>query len=130
MDWGHRRYLEAEVVALELRSERSEMAFHHSTKRDGLGRPLPTLVKQQSPPLGIPLAAMDDLEDTYSKYVRDIVQSDLAHYVPVGYFADDSELAKRLLQIVSSFYAMGVEADSEVSAPSIHPLYGLLTSQV
>src|SRR5690348_5476861 len=73
--WGYRLPLEAEVVALELHSDHSEAGFQNTTISDGSARSV--LVRKRSPPLGIPLAAMDGMQRTYSLYVEDIVQTDL-----------------------------------------------------
>ena len=58
MDWGYPKFLEAEVVALALRSNSSEMGYFHQTVSSGIARP--QLVRKPSPPLGIQLAAMDE----------------------------------------------------------------------
>lgn len=110
MDWGYRKFLTAEVVALALRSN-SEMGFQHQTVQQEGSRP--ALVRKQSPPLGIPLAAMDDMQDVYSRYIQDIVQSDLAEYVPVAYPDQETEFAERLLGVIGSFYDAGHQMDNE-----------------
>lgn len=112
MDWGHRKFLDADVVALALRSSSSEMGFHHQTITNGNERPV--LVRKQSPPLGIPLAAMDEMQDTYSRYIQDIVQSDIGEYIPVAYIDQDSDLPMQLLGAVASYYSAGNARDSEV----------------
>jgi hypothetical protein len=114
MDWGYRRLLKAEVVALKLRQNAPDMGWHDTTEKltGPDGREI--LVRRQSPPLGIPLAAMNDMQDEYSRYVKDIVQSDLKQYVPVAYFPEDSKFMTRLLGVVCDFYSVGLEADEEV----------------
>jgi hypothetical protein len=57
---------------------------------------------------------MDDMQDQYSRYVQDIVQSDLKQYVPAAYFPEDSILVTRLLGLVCDFFSAGLEADEEV----------------
>ncbi|KAK0111414.1 hypothetical protein ONS95_001775 [Cadophora gregata] len=111
MDWGYPKFLEAEVVALALRSSSSEMGFFHQTVSNGNARP--QLVRKSSPPLGIPLAAMDEMQDAYSKYIQDIVQSGIASYIPTAYIDQESELPTRLLEAVASFYSAGHAADNE-----------------
>ncbi|KAH7386258.1 hypothetical protein BKA64DRAFT_680485 [Cadophora sp. MPI-SDFR-AT-0126] len=111
MDWGYPKFLEAEVVALALRSSSSEMGFFHQTVSNGIARPL--LVRKLSPPLGIPLAAMAEMQDAYSKYIQDIVQSDVASYIPTAYIDQESELPTRLLGAVASYYNAGNAADNE-----------------
>ncbi len=111
MDWGYRKLLKAEVVALALRSN-SEMGFQHQTVLQDGARP--ALVRKQSPPLGIPLAAMDDMQDIYSRYIQDIVQSDLAEYVPTAYPDQDTDFAERLLGVIGTFYSAGHQMDNEV----------------
>lgn len=114
MDWGYRKLLKAEVVALEVRQDAPDIGFHHTTEKSTSPDGKAILVRRQSPPLGIPLAAMDDMQDEYSRYVQEIVQSDLKHYVPEAYFPDDSKLLTRLLGVVCDFYSVGLEADDEV----------------
>lgn len=114
------------MVALELRSETSEMAVHGTTERNGPA--LARMVQRRSAPVGVPLAAMDDMEETYAKYVRTIVQADLERYVRVAYFPQDSALAKRLLGIVCSFYLSGLTAGSEVGR--VHPFGSTLLTDV
>ncbi|TVY28877.1 hypothetical protein LHYA1_G002094 [Lachnellula hyalina] len=113
MDWGYRKLLTAEVVALELRQNAPDMGFHHTTEESTSPDGKAKLVRRQSPPLGIPLTAMDDMQHEYSRYVQDIVQSDLKYYVPEAYFPDDSKLLTRLLGVVCDFYSVGLEADDE-----------------
>ncbi|KAH8686044.1 hypothetical protein BGZ60DRAFT_523311 [Tricladium varicosporioides] len=112
MNWGYRRLVTAEVVALTLRNDAPDMGEIEHTISNGVGV-RPTFVRKDSPPLGIPLAAMDDMQDKYSRYVQDIVQSDLPQYVPVAYFKEDSPLVTRLLSVVCSYYISGLEADVE-----------------
>jgi hypothetical protein len=119
MDWGYRKFLEAEVVALALCNNSSEMGFQHQALDNG------TLVRKQSPPLGIPLAAMDDMQNTYSKYIQDIVRSDLREYIPIAYVDEESELANRLLEAVSLFYIAGNETNNEVTAIDFHLAHNL-----
>ncbi|KAG9233157.1 hypothetical protein BJ875DRAFT_379195 [Amylocarpus encephaloides] len=112
ISWGSSRKLQAEVVTLELRGGRSEMAFEYTTEALGPGWKQ-NMVRKKSPPLGIPIAAMDDMPDAYNVYVRTIVESDLPEYVNIGYFEQDSTLAKRLLAIAGYFYATSAEAGQE-----------------
>tara|TARA_R110002060_G_scaffold69769_1_gene78391 strand:- start:972 stop:1475 length:504 start_codon:yes stop_codon:yes gene_type:complete len=123
MDWGYPKFLEAEVVALALRSSSSEMGFFHQTVSNGVARP--QLVRKLSPPLGIPLAAMDEMQDAYSKYIQDIVQSDVNSYVPAAYIDQESELPTRLLGAVASYYNAGNAADNEVGR-RFHPFCCLM----
>ncbi|KAH9212272.1 hypothetical protein DL95DRAFT_391733 [Leptodontidium sp. 2 PMI_412] len=111
MDWGYPKFLEADVVALALRSSASEMGFFHQTVSNGTARP--QLVRKSSPPLGIPLAAMDEMQNSYSKYIQDIVQSDIASYVPTAYIDQESDLPTRLLGTVASYYSAGNATDNE-----------------
>lgn len=112
MNWGYRKFLQAEVVALALRSSSSEMGFHHQAVSKGTARP--QLVRKPSPPLGIPLAAMEEMQDSYALYVQDIVQSDVGMYLPTAYVDQDSDLPRRLLGAVASYYSAGNAADNEV----------------
>jgi len=116
MTWGYRKHLEANVVALVLRSSSSQMAVTHQAIVSGSGRP--TLVRKDSPPLGIPLAAMTEMKDAYSRYVQDIVKGDLAHYLAIAYDDQRSELPVRLLGAICTFYSTGL-ADGEEVIPNI-----------
>jgi hypothetical protein len=112
--WGRQHYIKANVVALELQSENSEMAFHHPGRANGSGGR--ALVKERSLPLGVPIDEMDDMEENYANYVREIVQTGLGDYHIAAYFAEDSLLVKKLLRIASSFYTSGLESGSEVGS--------------
>jgi len=92
--------------------ENSQIAVTHATVyADGPANP--TLVRKRSPPLGIPLAAMDEMEDIYAQYVQEIVQNDLMEYVPCAYTDQESMLPERLLGAVCKFYIAGHEEDNE-----------------
>jgi len=117
MSWGYPKYLVANVVALTLRSSSSEMGFQDQAIANGTSRPL--LVRKQSPPLGIPLAAMEEMENVYSRYIQEIVEGDLRAYISMAYKDQISMFPERLLGVVCSFYRNCFEADSEViSDPS------------
>lgn len=111
MTWGYRKLLRAEVVALVLKSNSTDMAFQDQTISQGDGRSV--LVRKQSPPIGIPLAAMDDMQNIYTNYIQQIVQGDLAEYVPVAYTDQESELPEELLGAVCNYYSAGLATDSE-----------------
>ncbi|CZR62743.1 uncharacterized protein PAC_12640 [Phialocephala subalpina] len=111
MDWGYRKFLTAEVVALTLRSD-SEMGYQYCQTVLQEGSRL-ALLRKQSPPLGIPLAAMDDMQYIYSQYIQDIVQSDLAEYVSVAYPEQETDFAERLLGVISSYYDASRQMDNE-----------------
>lgn len=113
LNWGHRRLLEAEVVALAPSSKNSALMYNSQAVASGDGRPI--LVRRESPPLGIPLAAMDDMQGRYAAYVQNIVQSDPAHYVSTAYNDQDSKLPERLLRTVCAYYTAGAEQNTEVS---------------
>ena len=70
--------------------------------------------KERSLPLGIPIEDMNDMEEIYANYVRDIVQNRLGLYHRAAYFPEDSSLVKKLLQVACSFYVSGLESGSEV----------------
>lgn len=118
MTWGYRKLLHAEVVVLALRTNGQDVSFQHQTIfQPGDNRP--ALVRKQSPPLGIPLAAMDEMQNMYASYIQDIVQSDLAEYVPVAYTDQESEFAEELLGAVCNYYSAGLATDNEVTAISL-----------
>lgn len=114
LTWGYRRPIEAEVVDLKMRKNAPEIGWQNTSEKSMAPDGREILVRRQSPPLGIPLAAMDDMQDQYSRYIQSIVQDDLKHYIPAAYFPEDSELMTRLLSVVCDFYSVGLEADEEV----------------
>jgi hypothetical protein len=115
MSWGYWKPLEANVVALTMPSH-SLLGYHHQTQTEANQL---TLVRKKSPPLGIPLAALDDMREEYRRLVCEIVMRDLHNYVPIAYDDQESELPERLLEAICSFYGAGLAAGQEV----IHHLY-------
>jgi hypothetical protein len=107
MMWGYWKPLEVVVVSLEIH-QNSEMGIHRQTIADG------THVQKTSPPLGIPLAAMDDMQDEYRLLVHNIVQDDLINYLPVPYDDQDSMFPERLLTALATFYCASKAAGDEV----------------
>jgi hypothetical protein len=101
--WGYRRPIHVEVVALNLRPN-SEMGFHNQAESTNNTITRPVLVRKNSPPLGITLAVLDEMQTECSWYVQTIVQNDIMAYVPVAYNDQDSELPERLLGVICSFY--------------------------
>lgn len=119
MTWGCPKPLEADVVALSLYEESSELGFQHQVIFDACtGRP--ALVRKNSPPLGIPLAAMFEMQNEYSKYVQDVVRNDLDHYIWTAYDDQHSLLPERLLRAIGNFYRAGSEVDDEVMFKTKH----------
>jgi hypothetical protein len=112
--WGYKQYIKADVVALELESENSEMAYNAPVRLDNSGGR--TILKERSVPLGVPLGDMDNMEEVYANYVRDIVQNGLNLYYRAAYFEEDSPMVKKLFSIASSYYISGVAKGSEVRA--------------
>lgn len=56
---------------------------------------------------------MEEMEDAYSLYIRNIVQSDLRSFVSITYDDQDCKLPEQLLGAVCSYYMRGLEADEE-----------------
>jgi hypothetical protein len=54
------------------------------------------------PPLGIPLAALDGMQNTYSKYIRDLVTHGLVMYADRAHAYGDSDLHRQLLKSICS----------------------------
>ncbi|TVY71538.1 hypothetical protein LSUE1_G006562 [Lachnellula suecica] len=113
MEWGYRRPMDVLVVPLKVRKNAPELGWQNTSEKlmDAEGKE--RLVRRQSPPIGVPFSAMDDMQDQYARYIQDIVQSDIRHYIPAAYFPEDSKLMTRLLGVVSDFYEVGLEADEE-----------------
>ena len=111
MTWGYWRPLEATVVSLEIHGN-SQIGVHHQASANGKNRP--TLVEKTSPPLGIPLAAMDDMEEEYRVLLQGIVHDDLINYVSIAYDDQASELPERLLTSLGTFYCASKVAGVEV----------------
>lgn len=115
LDWGYQDRIGVEVVTLNVRAN-SEMSFHHQAEATHAlnTRPTQQLVRKNSPPLGIPLADVDELQNEYSLYVQKIVQEDIMKYVPCGYVDQESDLPERLLGAICNFYKVTRENDEEV----------------
>jgi hypothetical protein len=111
MMWGYWKPLVAKVVTLEIFSG-SQIGFQHQTAPNGTS--LPALVRKTSPPLGIPLAAMDDMQDEYRVLVHNIVHDDLLNYLSIAYDDQESDLAERLLTTIGNFYCASKVSGNEV----------------
>lgn len=111
MMWGYWKPIEAKVVSLKIRGN-SQIGVHHQFAADGKCRP--TIVRKTSPPLGIPLAAMDDMQEEYRILLQGIVRDDLMSYVSIAYDDQESDLPERLLSSLSTFYCASKLAGSEV----------------
>jgi hypothetical protein len=118
MKWGYWKPIEATVVSLQIHGN-SQIGFHHSTIPNGTNRP--TLVRKDSPPLGIPLAAMDDMQEEYRLLTHRIVHEDVSNYVSIAYDDQDSELPERLLTSIGAFYSASKAAGYEVRPRSRDP---------
>lgn len=114
MMWGYWKPLEATVVTLEI-GNNSKIGIHRQASANGTDRR--TLVEKVSPPLGIPLAAMDDMQEEYRHLVHNIVHDDLISYVRIAYDDQDSGLAERLLTTIGAFYCASKVAGNEVTSP-------------
>ena len=115
MSWGYWKPLEVTVVTLQIGAN-SKIGIHRQASANGTERR--TLVEKISPPLGIPLAAMDDMQNEYRHLVHDIVHDDLISYVRIAYDDQDSALAERLLTTIGAFYCASKVAGNEVLTPS------------
>jgi hypothetical protein len=111
MMWGYWRPLEETVVVLNIHPN-SELAYHSNAISNGANKP--TLARRNSPPLGRPLAAMDDMQSRYSGFVQRIVTDDLMRYTTVPYDDQDSGLAERLFQTIANFYSAASAAGDKV----------------
>jgi hypothetical protein len=115
MMWGYWRPLEERVVMLTIHPN-SELAYHSQAISNGTNKP--TLSRRNSPPLGLPLAAMDDMQYRYSEFVKRIVMDDLMRYVTVPYDDQDSNLPERLFQTIANFYSAASAAGDKVGTDS------------
>ncbi|TAQ86179.1 hypothetical protein B7494_g5497 [Chlorociboria aeruginascens] len=111
LNWGHQRSLEADVVALTVGDCSSDLNFQHHAIFTGTGRP--TFSRQKSPPLGIPLAGMVDMQDSYSSYVQELVRNDLSEYIATAYDDQKSRLPELLLKAACTFYEGGLGVGDE-----------------
>jgi hypothetical protein len=111
MRWGYWKPLEVSVVTLAM-SSNSRLRYHAQTDSNGTSRP--TLVRQKSPPLGIPFDAMDGMQEEYRNLVYEIVTADLAKYVHIAY-DPGAVLPERILGAMCSFYSAGLAAGQEVT---------------
>ncbi len=126
LSWGYRDPIDVEVVTLELRPN-SEMSFHHQAEATNSLVTRPILVRKNSPPLGIPLADVDELQDEYLQYVRNIVQSNIMEYVDSAYVDQQSELPEKLLGAICSYYKTTREQDNEVYLSALYKFFRILT---
>ncbi|KAJ8070699.1 hypothetical protein OCU04_001070 [Sclerotinia nivalis] len=115
LSWGYRVPLKVTVVTLLLPESTSIFRYQHQTYINASGEP--TFTRKRSPPLGIPLMSMEERQQEYARYIKEIVQHDLDEYAKVAYEPEESDLAKLLLKTVCQFYTAGKEANDE---------YGLL----
>ena len=94
-------------------SATSQVGFSHHAVSALPGRP--TLERRKSPPLGIPLADMLEMQDLYQRYLDDIVDDDLPNYVSIAYDDDQgSSLPERLLEAMCTLYQGWVASGREV----------------
>ena len=106
LTWGGRRLLPVTVSALRMRDGSSEIGFNNqSYMKDGR----PKFVRRNSPPLGIQLASLNEMQKEYSSHVQEVAANDLEHYVSIAYEGQSSRLPQHLLQAVCLYYQMGVE---------------------
>jgi len=126
MNWGYWKPLEARAVILQL-SENSRLAYHHQSLAQGTDKPL--LFKKKSPPVGIPLASMHEMQEQYCALVQDIVKINPNDYVRIAYSGQASDLPQRLLEVISAFYSAGMAAGDEVRAPLLY-IFQMLTYPV
>jgi hypothetical protein len=113
LTWGYEVSIGVEVVALDLKPN-SEMGFQNQAEATNELISRPRLVRKNSPPLGIQLAAVEDMQNEYAQYVISIVQNNIMRYVPVAYNDQESDLPERLLQVICSYYDATRENDNEV----------------
>ena len=111
MNWGYWKPLEARVVALKL-TENSGLAYQHQSLARGSNTPL--VFKKESPPVGIPLASMHEMQEQYCTLVQEIVKNNPGDYVKIAYSGQASDLPRRLLHVVTAFYSAGMAAGDEV----------------
>lgn len=106
LSWGGRRLIPITVAALQMRGGLSEIGINNqSFVKDGR----PRFVRRNSPPLGIPLASMVEMQEEYSNHVREVVVNDLDHYISIAYDGQRSSLPKNVLQAVCLYYQMSVD---------------------
>jgi hypothetical protein len=123
LNWGYQKPLDVEVVSLVPRQKDSiyyqvsQVILPSSTATP------PKLVRKTSPPLGIPLADLDEMQVVYRKYLRDIVDGDLFEYVPVAYVDQEYDLPERLLTSICSYY-------SKASGGRHHKVFYSLSTEI
>lgn len=114
LNWGFPRPMQATVVTLNTTAA-SELSFRHRAITNGMAAP--SLSRHESPPLGVRLDEMLDLEADYAAYVKDVVMNDLDLYAEEAYADEESELPELLLKSVCDLYTAGLDADEEVRVP-------------
>ncbi|KAG0650084.1 hypothetical protein D0Z07_3228 [Hyphodiscus hymeniophilus] len=106
MMWGYKEPIEVVVVGLDIHPD-SELGINRQTIADR------THVQKVSPPVGIPLAAMDDMQEEYRRLVHNIVEDNLKHYLPIPYDDQDSMFSERLLRSLGDLYCASKTAGTE-----------------
>jgi hypothetical protein len=106
LSWGYQKLLDIEVCRINSIDHHSSVLASNVT---GL-----QLIRKRSPPLGIPLAAIEEMKYDYSKYIRNIVDCDIFGYLPVAYTDQGSLLPERVLTTVCSYYAAANEKGSHM----------------
>jgi hypothetical protein len=114
MMWGYWQPIEETVVTVTVR-QNSELAYASHVTPNGDGNKAEVNIIR-SPPLGLPLAAMDDMQTKYSSYVQQIVADDLSSYVSVAYQRPHNRpgLPDCLLQTIANFYSAAIAAGDKV----------------
>lgn len=113
MFWGYPRLLEARVVSVNLR-ENSELGYFYQVLDTNTDHP--RHVQRKSPPVGLPLASIEDMKIQYSSLLREIIQNQPEDYLSTAYDdQDDGCLPDRLLLAVTNFYTAGLGAGDEVA---------------
>lgn len=114
-DWGHPKLLETDAAILVLREDNLNMASGNNVSNiNPAGMQLDNMKYKLGPPLGIPLAVLDGMQNTYSKYTRDLVTHGLIMYADRAHVHQESDLHRQLLKSICAYYVNTSATDYEV----------------
>jgi hypothetical protein len=114
MSWGHSKLLQTDVAILVPREDNSKTASKYNVSDLAVMQLTTNMESNLGIPLGIPLAALDNMQNTHSKYTRDLVTYGLMEYVDIAYTRNNSDLPKLLLKAICSYYLNTSATDYEV----------------
>lgn len=130
LDCGLPKLIKVDVTTAYLFRAQSYADARYQSSCDKNGNPIP--FSTENPVLGIPLQILDSLQDQYSNYVKDFVQSEiyLQQYARIEYIGTYSKVSGCLLQILCNWYitskSIGQECTMLRDGIETHIVFSLL----